>query len=106
MKFYVNGEEAGVEDAVVGLMDNDHEVSIGSRQQLNTGGPYNWGIDGLIDEVAIYDRALSGADVQAHFDAAFVPIPEPSTLMLTLVGLISLAGFARRRRVTAVELRR
>ena len=98
MKFYVNGEEAipaAPSAPLTTLLANSHEVSIGARQ-LGSGGAYNLNFDGLIDEVALYDHALSGAEVEAHFGAAFVP--EPSTLMPALVGFIGLAGVARKRR--------
>jgi len=96
-KFYVNGQEVGSAPTNgLDFVSNNHEVSVGSRQSADD--LYDLNLGGLLDEVAIFDRALSGAEVQAHFDAAFVPIPEPSTLMLSLPGLISVAGFARRRR--------
>jgi len=103
MNFYVNGVNVASAPgaAVDPQMSNNHEVSIGSRRSMvteqNPDPAYDLSFVGLIDEVALYDHALSAADVEAHFAAAFVPIPEPSTLMMALVGLISLAGFARRR---------
>jgi hypothetical protein len=44
----------------------DHAFLIGAR---NTGG-WGWLEDGLIDEVAIYGRALSQPEVSAHYKAA------------------------------------
>ena len=73
MKFYVNGQDVGSADAPAAFVGNDHEVSIGSRQNFDS-DLYSMNFDGLIDEVVIYDYALSGVDVLAHFDAAFVPI--------------------------------
>ncbi|MDP6543872.1 MAG: PEP-CTERM sorting domain-containing protein [Phycisphaerae bacterium] len=54
---------------------------------------------GKIDEIALFDTALSQADIQSIKDngvAAF--IPEPSTFALTAVGLL---GLLRRRRKRA-----
>ena len=73
MKFYINGQEAiptAPVTPLTTLQANSHEVSIGSRQRNS--GPYDLNFNGLIDEVALYDRALSGAEVEAHFGAAFV----------------------------------
>jgi hypothetical protein len=49
---------------------------------------------GSIDEVAVFGRALSGAEVQALMVTS---IPEPQTYALLLAGL-GLLGFAARRR--------
>ena len=50
---------------------------------------------GSMDEVAIYDGALSASAVQAHFDALLVP--EPSAFAL-LLGLAALAASTRSKR--------
>ncbi len=50
---------------------------------------------GLIDEVALYDRALTAGEVGAHYSA--LTIPEPQSYLLLLAGL-GLLGFAARRR--------
>jgi hypothetical protein len=51
-------------------------------------------LDGVIDEVVIYDRALSAAAIAAHVAA----VPEPSSLVLGAVALalLSVAGLRRR----------
>jgi len=51
-------------------------------------------LDGLVDEVAVYDSVLSATRVQAHYDASF--IPEPATLGVIAAGLAVLP-FRRRR---------
>lgn len=60
---------------------------------------------GRLDEVAVFDSALSADRVAAHFNAAFAPatVPEPSTLALcAIVGLgFFWYGLHRRRRITA-----
>ncbi|HUU84390.1 MAG TPA: LamG-like jellyroll fold domain-containing protein [Phycisphaerae bacterium] len=51
---------------------------------------------GNIDEIAIYDGALSQSDVRGHFLAALVP--EPSSIVLSLLALVGFVVVARRRK--------
>jgi len=70
MKIYVNGVESGSAVPHASLINTPHEVSIGARK--NTGSSnYDLNFDGRIDEVAIYNRALSTDEILAHFNAAF-----------------------------------
>ncbi|MDB6121551.1 MAG: hypothetical protein JWQ71_544, partial [Pedosphaera sp.] len=71
MNFYVNGQLVASNTAAPSslLADNNHEVTIGCREQNSTTG-YNFGFVGAIDDVRIYNRALSVADVQTLFSAA------------------------------------
>jgi hypothetical protein len=70
MKIYVNGIERGTQTPRPTLVNTSHEVSIGARK--GSGGPsYDLNFDGRIDEVAIYNRALSPAEILAHFNSAF-----------------------------------
>lgn len=50
------------------------------------------GLTGVIDDLVIYDRALSAGDVSAHYAA----IPEPASVSLALLGLLGLLRFRRR----------
>ncbi|HWQ92015.1 MAG TPA: LamG-like jellyroll fold domain-containing protein, partial [Clostridia bacterium] len=61
-KLYVNGVEVASGIPTGQMFSNSHEVSIGSKQ----GGPevYDNPFDGRIDDVRIYARALTPADVQ------------------------------------------
>ncbi len=65
-----------------------HTDSIGANQ-MATG--WDRFFDGLIDEVAVYNYALSEERILAHFAAA---IPEPSSVAMVVVG----AALLRRRR--------
>ncbi len=51
--------------------------------------------DGGLDEVAIYNRALTADEVLQHYNAM---IPEPSTLLLLALGVAALTFIRRRRR--------
>ena len=68
---YVDGVQ-GTTAATVGPLRNagpfpDH-VFIGATRLGSSGGAYNW--TGWVDEVAVYAKALSAADVSKHFAAA------------------------------------
>jgi len=54
------------------------------------------GLDGLVDEVAVYDYALDADQVAAHFFASQI-VPEPATLAVWM-GLLGLGLWAWRRR--------
>ncbi|HXJ55470.1 MAG TPA: lamin tail domain-containing protein [Verrucomicrobiae bacterium] len=69
MRLYINGVERGSAAPRPSLVNNTHDVSIGSRQLGS--GAYDLNFDGRIDEVAIYNRALSTNEILAHFNAAF-----------------------------------
>ncbi|HMJ64544.1 MAG TPA: lamin tail domain-containing protein, partial [Candidatus Binatia bacterium] len=70
MKLYINGVESASTTPFATLVDTGHEVSIGSRKNSSSSN-YDLNFEGRIDEVAIYNRALSPAEITAHFNAAF-----------------------------------
>ena len=86
VKVYVNGslvlnETSGVLSAWNG--SNNVALEIGSRLSGSS-----W--TGWMDDVRIYDNALSGAEVSAL-------VPEPTGLFLAVMGLIALAATRRKR---------
>ena len=90
--FYVNGAAVGVADpgtATFGAI-NTNPLYIGSRADLFTV------MDGLMDEVGLWNHALSPAEIQQL--ASGPVIPEPSTLVLAGLGLVSLWLGSRRPR--------
>jgi hypothetical protein len=95
MQVYVNGQLVGAAAPPSTIVNNAHAVSVGARESQGSIN-YDHNFDGLIDEVAVYSYALSAQEVQAHFDAAF--IPEPSTMALALIGGMLLAGARLMRR--------
>ena len=61
--FYVNGENAGEDNSAAGdLPDSDNSVYIGRNYNWGSGGPRPF--DGKIDEVTIFNRALSAEEIQ------------------------------------------
>lgn len=68
MELYVNGISIGEVGGVIGgpLYTGEGDFWIG--QQFN--GDDAWSFQGNIDEVAVFDRALSDAEIAAHFAAA------------------------------------
>ena len=65
-------EDTPAAGTVIGL--NNHELSIGSRQSAGTdngSGTYDWGFNGGVDEVEIFNRALSASEIKSIFDASF-----------------------------------
>jgi hypothetical protein len=64
-RLYVNGVLAGEYASTQQLSLRDHPIRVGR----GVSSPFSF--YGLIDEVAVYDRVLSGADVLRHYDAGF-----------------------------------
>jgi hypothetical protein len=64
-------------------------------------------LDGFVDDVAVFDTALSQSDIQQLMASELTPTPEPSTLALVGTSLIGLlAGQSLRRRFAALTIRR
>jgi len=72
------------------LMKPGQEMRIGN----SSGTEY---LNGILDDVRIYDHALS----QAEIDALVIKVPEPATFVLAGLALAGLGGYARRRRLGA-----
>jgi hypothetical protein len=74
LNLYDNGTLIATSTAPVGTQIgfNEHELSIGSRQSGGPGGgtgPYDLSFHGLVDEVEIFNRALSQAEVASIYNA-------------------------------------
>lgn len=64
-KLYVNGELVGQQTVPAGIPVNDFNLFIGRAE-----GGYGWPtcyFDGIIDEVAIYNRPLAAEEIQQHY---------------------------------------
>jgi hypothetical protein len=67
MDFYVNGQLVNVTVAPFSLNTNSHEVSIGNRQ--SAAAAYNLPFSGAIDDMRLFNRALTSTDVAALYAA-------------------------------------
>lgn len=63
VKLFVNGVEVASATPPATIVQNSHEVSIGSRQ--NGAGPYDLNFNGKIDDVRIYNRAITPREIKS-----------------------------------------
>lgn len=80
------------------FMNFEFPIAIGAANSRDTVTSL---MNGLLDEFAIFDTPLSQERVEAHFAAA---VPEPSTFVLALIGLLGWLGCVRRRGYLAERL--
>jgi hypothetical protein len=84
MQFYVNGQLVSSVTGPTSLLPNTHELSLGSRQS-GAATPYDRPFTGVIDDVRLYNHALSSNEVQQIYALAapFGPVvytqPQSST---------------------------
>lgn len=95
---FLNGNEIPDSDLSIqqdGTMTtiNSMEEIIGMGTNLQT---QNWDFNGLLDDIAIYDYALSDTEIQDLYNAPN-PVPEPTTFFLLGLGLIGLIGIRKWR---------
>lgn len=74
MKLYVNGVQAASTTPPLTLVSTTHEVSVGARKNSGSSA-YDLNLLGKVDEVALYNRALTAAEITAHYNAAFANSP-------------------------------
>ncbi len=74
LQLYIDGQLAASNNAPTSLLSNTHVISLGSREDTSTSG-YTLPLDGALDEVRIYNRALTSADVQQLYLATLSPTP-------------------------------
>jgi hypothetical protein len=71
------------------LRTSPSPLTIGAGGDVGT----NYFFNGKLDEAAVYDYALSLDQIRAHYAAA---VPEPSSLVMLLLGGIGIAAWRRR----------
>jgi hypothetical protein len=80
LTFYIDGAVAATSTLLGlnadGILNSTDPVGIGAERS-GILPVYDWDYNGTIDEVAIYAYALSAAQVQAHFAAAYGPNTKP-----------------------------
>ncbi|MAE62737.1 MAG: hypothetical protein CMJ18_00570 [Phycisphaeraceae bacterium] len=95
--FYYDGALADTE-SIAGIGDLDgggagHQLIVGSSSALSN--PFVGILNGTVDEVAIYQRALGASDVQTMFNNTL--FPEPGALVMLCLGVGVLTGSRRTR---------
>jgi beta-mannosidase len=73
LQLYLDGQLAGSTNAPASLLATTHDISLGSREDTSTSG-YTLSLYGMEDEVRLYNRALSAADVQQLYLASIPPV--------------------------------
>ena len=96
-----------VDGAILGGADNPDSKShpggyplVHFTLGMNAEGSTNQDLNGLLDEFAIWDRTLTAAEItQIHTNGLLGQgiIPEPSSMLLALWGLVGLAAYRWRR---------
>ena len=77
--------------------DTEQPLLIGKRNEFDG---RDFPTDGRIDEVAIWNRALTDGEIAILYNSGNgTPIPEPSTAVLAVMGCLSLLIFGCRRRL-------
>ena len=96
MTLHVDGEILDSNPYTGGLADNNEPLVLGANTWASTSGgmmPLCDRYHGLLDDVALFDRALSREQIRGLYDAGTTP--EPATAALLAVGAIAML---RRRR--------
>lgn len=77
------------------IIDSGSPLEIGRTYRTGFGSPHNY-FNGLIDDVFIYDRALSASEVSSLYTTS--PVPIPASILLFGAGMAGLFGMGTKRK--------
>ena len=92
---YVDGSPAESTNAASAMVGNSAPFLIGG---VNQSGTPNARYTGLVDEVQVYNQALTAAQIDFLFQNPTQVIPEPGTLSLFAFGIVGWLTLKRRSR--------
>ncbi len=95
---YVDGSPAEASTASHVMVANTSAFTVGGLGQQNGDGTPNARYTGLIDEVQVYDQALTDGQIDFLFQNPAQAIPEPVSLSLLGLGVVGWVGTRRRAR--------
>jgi hypothetical protein len=104
---FVDGNLVVSKPTIGALLASPNPLLIGRR---NLGDPRNFAMDGAVDDVAIWDRALTANEIATLWNggqgtpvlAPPSPAPAPASLTLCVIGLAILAGYGWLRRTPLI----
>lgn len=89
-RLYLDGVEVASGTANAPLHYDTNVTSLVMGEDWNNNQPASIKFNGLVDELAFYNNALTSQDMQTLFNAGVSVIPEPMNLMLFLLASIFL----------------
>lgn len=96
-QIFVDGAPAERTKTSSAIIANTAPFIIGG---LSSSGTPTATFDGLVDDVQVYNQALTSSEIQILFDHPGQAVPEPSTASLLAFGLAGWAAIFRRNRKT------